>query len=152
MCLLCFFVCFITLANSQDAKLKTMEQRARELHRVITLNDKEAWIKFMKENYTQALIDKPMRAQIQTSDNGAQTSASSTAKASDNLEAKTGMFKQLHNDFGDSKIVLLKPESDLIEMVLQNGDAMKGIFKLKFETKSPYLIEGFGVEVDQEKN
>jgi hypothetical protein len=49
-------------------EISVMEKRARELHRVINLNDKSAWIKFIKENYTEALIDKRMTAKVQTND------------------------------------------------------------------------------------
>jgi hypothetical protein len=49
-------------------EISVMEKIARELHRVINLNDKSAWIKFIKENYTEALIDKRMTAKVQTND------------------------------------------------------------------------------------
>src|SRR5688572_26185313 len=88
-----------TSALAQEMQ-KVMENRAREMHRVIGLSEKEQWKKFIQENYTQALIDKPMR--VVTSENGA--TASSQSKTPDNLEAKASMFQRIHDDFGKSKI------------------------------------------------
>jgi len=133
------------VASAQDAMEKVMEKRAREMHRVISLDDKEQWKKFIKENYTQALIDKPMQAKVQTSDNG--SASSSTSETGDNVEAKAGMFQMLHNDFGGSKIVSLKPTGEKMEMVLKNDMGMMGTFNLTFEKASPYKIDRLGIEV-----
>jgi hypothetical protein len=57
------------LAQTADV----MEKRAREMHKAILSSDKEQWKKFINENYSQALIDKPMRAAVQTDDNGSTT-------------------------------------------------------------------------------
>jgi len=137
--------CFTSFA--QDSMEKVMEKRAKEMHRVISLNDKEQWKKFVKENYTQTLIDKPMQAKVQTSDNGNTSTSSTEAKAVDNLEAKAGMFQRLHNDFGGSKIVSFKPTGEKMEMVLKNDMGMMRTFNLKFEKNSPYKIDGLGIEV-----
>ena len=96
------------------------------MHRVIGLSDKEQWKKFMKENYTAALIDKPMVATIQTSeDDNAETSTQ--VSSASNLEEKAKMFQQLHQDFGDSKILSIKPdEAEKLEMILQNQAGLKG--------------------------
>jgi hypothetical protein len=59
------------LAQTADV----MEKRAREMHKAILSSDKEQWKKFINENYSQALIDKPMRAAVQTDDNGSTTSS-----------------------------------------------------------------------------
>ncbi|HEU5289322.1 MAG TPA: hypothetical protein VFU05_01690 [Cyclobacteriaceae bacterium] len=127
---------------------KVMESRAREMHRVIGLSDKELWKKFMKENYTQALIDKPMRAVTETSGNGSTNSSStSQPKSTDNLEAKAAMFQRLHDDFGKSKILSITPADGKVEMVVKNEDGLGGTFILKFEKNKPYLIEGLGIEV-----
>src|SRR5690348_18156781 len=88
-------------AFSQEAMEKAMEKRAREMHRVIGLNDKDEWKRFINENYTQRLIDKPMHSKMQTADNG---SALSEVKSEDNIEAKAELFKRLHTDFADSQI------------------------------------------------
>ena len=137
-----FFIVSQTLAQ----EVTIMEKRARELHRVINLNDKQAWIKFIKENYTQALIDKPMTAKVQTNDGGSLTSAKEELKDSDKIEAKAKMFARLHEDFSGSKIVSIKPEGDKLEMILNNGDGLTGTFKLRFEKAKPYLIDGIGIE------
>ena len=124
-----------------------MEKRAKEMHRVIGLTDKEQWKKFVKENYTQTLIDKPMQARVQTSDNGKTSNSTAETKAVDNLEAKAGMFQRLHNDFGNSKIISLTPTAEKIAMVLKNEMGMMGTFTLKFEKTTPYKIDGLGIEV-----
>ena len=126
-----------------------MESRAREMHRVIGLSDKQQWKKFIKENYTQALIDKPMRAVVQTSDNGStSTSSESQPKVADNVEAKAGMFQRLHEDFGKSKILSIKSSDGKVEMVVKNEDGLGGTFILKFDKNKPYLIDGLGIEVE----
>jgi len=141
------FACLGITASAQDSMEKVMEKRAREMHRVIGLTDKEQWKKFIKENYTQALIDKPMQAKVQTSENGKTSSSTFDTKAADNLEAKAGMFQRLHNDFGGSKILSLKPTGEKMEMVLKNDMGMMGTFNLKFDKASPYKIDGLGIEV-----
>lgn len=137
-----FFIFSQTLAQ----EVTIMEKRARELHRVINLNDKQTWIKFIQENYTQALIDRPMAAKVQTNDGGSVTRAKEELKDADKIEAKAKMFARLHEDFSGSKIVSIKPEGDKLEMVLHNGDGLTGTFTLRFEKAKPYLIDGIGIE------
>lgn len=137
-----FFIFSQTLAQ----EVTIMEKRARELHRVINLNDKQTWIKFIQENYTQALIDRPMTAKVQTNDGGSVTRAKEELKDADKIEAKAKMFARLHEDFSGSKIVSIKPEGDKLEMVLNNGDGLTGTFTLRFEKTKPYLIDGIGIE------
>ncbi len=67
------YILFVFLILNQAAfaqESATMEKRAREMHRVIGLDDKQQWIKFIKENYTQALIDKQQTMKVQSNDNG----------------------------------------------------------------------------------
>ena len=128
---------------------KTMEKRAREMHRVIGLNSKDEWKKFISENYTKALIDKPMQAIVASADSGQPASTSET-KSGGNLDAKAAMFERLHDDFGGSKISSIKVTGEKLEMVLDNGD-MAGTFLLKFSKEKPYLIDGLGVEVGDVK-
>ena len=135
------------MAWAQDAMEKTMEKRAREMHRVIGLNSKDEWKKFIQENYTKALIDKPMQAKVSTSDSDAPNSSSET-KSAGNIEAKASMFERLHDDFGGSKIASIKATGDKLEMVLDNGD-MAGTFVLKFSKEKPYLIDGMGIQVGE---
>jgi hypothetical protein len=136
----------VSLTPAQESREQVMEKRAREMHRVLGLNDPAAWKKYIKENYTQALIDKPMRAKVQTSDNG--SDKSSETSSADNLEAKAGMFERLHNDFGDSKITSLKVTGDDVEMIVLGDMGLKGTFRLKFEPAKPYLISGLGISAD----
>lgn len=134
----------VVTAYSQDDMAKVMEKRAREFHRVMTLDDKAKAIAFIKENYSQALIDKPMRAEKQTSENDNKSSESKTVN---NAEAKAEMFKQLFQDFGTSKILSLKQDGDKVVMQVQ-GNGMTGDFTLRFQKTSPYLIDGLGIEVN----
>ena len=131
--------------KAQETKQQLMEKRAREMHRVITLSDKEAWRKFIKENYTQTLIDKPMRAQVSKSNDGASTS--DKKEIGNSLEGKVEMFERLHNDFGSTKISSIKTNGDDLEMKL-SGDGLSGSFNLKFTANHPYLIDGVGVRAE----
>ena len=144
---LLIFNCILLTSFAQESMEKVMEKRAKEMHRVIGLTDKEQWKKFIKENYTQALIDKPMKARIESSENGVASASTPETKAVDNLEAKAGMFQRLHSDFGNSKIMSLTPTGEKMAMVLKNEMGMTGTFTLKFDKASPYKIDGLGIEV-----
>lgn len=133
----------LTLVMLQDNPEQVMEKRAREMARVILVNDSNQWKKFVQENYTQTLIDKPMRAQIQTSDNGSTSSGSQTAN---NLDAKAAIFEQLHQDFGQGQVTSVKVKDNKAEMIILSPGGMRGTFKLTFETTKPYLINGLGIE------
>lgn len=135
---------FISLA--QEPMATVMEKRAREMHRVINLSDKQEWIRFIKENYTQALIDKQQTMKVQSSDNGNTTASKEEIKEADKLEAKAKMFARLHQDFSGSKIISIKSKEENLEMVLNNGDGLIGTFKLRFDKNKPYLIDGLGIE------
>lgn len=132
---------------AQDSMDKVIEERAKEMVRVIGVSDKEQWKKFMTENYSQALIDKPMRARVETSEHD-NAESSSQVNSANNLDEKAKMFQQLHDDFGESKILSMKPAGEKLEMVLENKAGLKGTFQLRFEKKSPYLIDGIGIEVN----
>jgi hypothetical protein len=134
-----------TYAFGQESMEITMEKRAREMHRVLGLSDQEQWRKFIKENYTQTLIDKPMRAAVQEGDRGATTSE---VKSADNLEAKVKMYERLHEDFGGAKIVSIKSTAEVLKMVLDNGEGLIGTFQLKFDKNKPYLIDGLGIQAE----
>jgi hypothetical protein len=129
----------------QETLSQAMEKRARELHRVITLSDKEVWKKFIQENYAQSLIDKPMKENIQIDEAGNHIAARQTTAS--NLEAKAEMFRRLHADFGQSKIKSLKPDNENMEMVLEADSGTIGNFKLRFSKVSPFLIENLGIQV-----
>jgi hypothetical protein len=124
---------------------QSMEKRAREFHRVIGLTDKEQWKKFIQENYTKSLIEKPMRAKTMRQDD--QSASSETKDIKGTLEDKIAMLERIHNDFGGSKIASIKPNGENLEMKLDNGD-MSGVFNFKFEKEKPYLISGLGISVE----
>lgn len=134
--------------SAQDSRDKVIEKRAREMHRVIGLSDKAQWKKFVIENYSQALIDKPMKAVVNTSEQGT-AEPSAEIKSADNLEAKVAMYKQLHEDFGNSKIISIKPKDVSLEMVVENNSGLKGTFFLTFDKKTPYLIDGISIEAGE---
>ena len=123
---------------------KVMENRAREMYRVIDQTDKEQWRKFIKENYTQALINKPMRATIKEMGSG----ASAEVKNEDHLESKVNMFDRLHNDFGGSKITSIKQHENILNMTLDTGSGLMGNFELRFDKNKPYLIDGLGIRAE----
>jgi len=137
------FTCISLSAFSQDASI--MEKKARELHRVIGLDDKAQWTKFVKENYTAALIAKPINGKVNA--NGTETSLSEATKASNDVEAKANLLGRLHQDFGDSKIVSIKPVEDKLDMVLSTDSGLMGTFSLKFDKNN--LIDGFGVRAER---
>lgn len=131
---------------AQESVATVMEKRAREMHRVINLSDKQEWIRFIKENYTQALIDKQQTMKVQSNENGTTTTSKEEITEADKLEAKAKMFERLHQDFSGSKIISIKSKEENLEMVLNNGDGLIGTFKLRFDKNKPYLIDGLGIE------
>jgi len=133
------------LNGSAQTLEQTMEKRASEFHRVIGLNDKEQWKKFIQESYTKALIEKPMKAR--TVKQGEEGNSSETKDIKGTIEDKVNMFQRLHNDFGGSKIISIKPNGENLEMELSAGD-LTGVFKFKFDKNTPYLIDGLGVQVE----
>lgn len=133
-----------TVLFAQESAQDVMEKRAREMYRVIQLNDREQWTKFIKENYSQALIDKPMRKKVVNQDDG--DTQSETKTTAGNLEDKVTMFQNLHRDFAGSQISSIKKVNQSLEMNLSGGGA-EGTFKLKFSDTKPYLIEGLGIEL-----
>ena len=143
--LLTILVCVIA-STLWAQEIPVMEKRAREMHRVIGLDDKQQWIKFIKENYTQALIDKQQTMKVQSNDNGNVSTSKEEMKEEDKLEAKAKMFARLHEDFGGSQIMSIKSKDENLEMVLNNGEGLIGTFKLRFEKTKPYRIDGIGIE------
>jgi len=146
---LIYLLVLVSVSNhtfAQESMATLMEKRAREMHRVINLPDKQEWIKFIKENYTQALIDKQQTMNVVDNDNGSTTTSKEELKEADKLEAKARMFARLHEDFSGSKIVSIKSKDENLVMVLNNGDGLTGTFKLKFDKNKPHLIDGIGIE------
>ena len=132
-------------AQAQESMQQVMEKRAREMHRVLCLADKDQWKKFITENYTQALIERPMKSQVSKSDGS--TTASEKNAFANNLEAKVNMFQRMHDDFGESKITSIKTTGEQLEMVL-TGPGLIGTFNLKFSNTKPYLIDGLGIQAE----
>jgi hypothetical protein len=139
---LALFVVIPCLLLAQETAEKVMEKRVREFHRVIGLNDKEAWKAFIKENYTQALIDKPTKAS-KSGDAGNEVINPSSA---DNLENKAAIFRMLHDDFGGSEITALTQKGNQAELSLLAVSGLVGTFRFTFEKVSPYKIDGLAVE------
>jgi hypothetical protein len=133
------------MAAAQSDKDKTLELRARELHKAISKNDKAGWKKYMTENFTQALIDRPMRAKVVTSENGNTSTATSNTETQ--MEAKLAMFERLHADFGTGKISSVKVDGDKVEMTVTTG-GRTGVFRLDAEPKTPWMIDKLGIEVE----
>jgi hypothetical protein len=140
------FFCLSISSIAQESMATVMEKRAREMYRVINLSDKQEWITFIKENYTQALIDKQQTMKVHGNENGQVTSTTMEMNEADKLEGKAKMFARLHEDFNGSKIVSIKSKEENLEMVLDNGDGLIGTFKLKFVKNTPYLIEALGIQ------
>lgn len=136
------FLAFLSVSLYAQDATTTMEKRAREMARVISVNDPALWKKFVQENYTQALIDKPMRATVD--ENGSSTTI--TDSESTNLDAKAKFFERLHTDFGDHDLVSIGTKDHQVEMILLSGQGLRGTFKLTFEKTKPYLISGLGIE------
>src|SRR5688572_22999376 len=134
-------------AFTQDKKQTIMENRARELHRVIGVNDKELWKKFMRENYSKAMLEKPVKSNIEKDEKESTTSA--TTESPDQLEEKAKVFERLHGNFGSSKIVSIKNVKERIEMILENESGRRGDFTLTFEDQSPFLINRIAVEINE---
>ena len=149
-----WLACLIALSClesfGQSGQQAAAEKLAREMHRVIQLNDASAWEKFVRENYSKALINKPMRAQVEGTGPNDKPTASSTP--TDPAKAKAEMFRMLHADFGNSEIVSLKTTGNKVEMVLRERAGLTGTFSLQITNAAPYLIDGLGVEVGEERN
>ncbi len=135
----------ISSAYSQDAKT-TMEKTTKELYRVLSVSDKEQYKKFMKDNYTKELLEKPVRLKKSTSDSNEPPKTENSAAAT--LEAKVQMYAQLHNEFGDSKLASINQTENQMEMVLKSPSGLTGTFTLVFSKSRPYLIDRLGVQAE----
>ena len=142
-------ICCLTIAGAfaQNSKQSVMENRARELHRTLGVSDKEQWKKFMKENYTKSMLERPVKSTVETSDT--ESSSTKGTSTADRLEEKLRIFETLHNNFKNSKILSLKPVNEKVEMVIENPSKGKATFSITFENKQPYLIDGIRAEVEQ---
>jgi hypothetical protein len=138
-----FSLLTIFAAQAQDKKT-IMENRCKEMVRVITLGEKDQWRKFIKENYTEAWINKKMRAQIQGGPDG--SAQPITNDELTNLEAKVGLFQRLHDDMGKGTITNLKVDGDNAEVQVKGETGLDLTLGLKFIPDAPYLIDGLSVQ------
>jgi hypothetical protein len=133
---------------AQNSMQQIMEKRARAFHKVLSLTDTESYKKFMRENYTKAYLEKPIKLNrvVNDSDGG---STGDKEKPLDNLDAKAAIYEQLHNDFGGASISSLTKKDNAIILVVKSV-GLKGTFTLMFNKEKPYLIDGMGIEADME--
>jgi len=142
------FIALFALPGISQAqeKSKVMESRARDMVRIIGLDDREAWKNFIRDNFTKEMINKGMRAKTTAADDET-TATKSTSTESGNIEGKADMFERLHGDFGAGKVTAFNIEGDVAKMKVL-GKQFEGTFILKFKKDSPWLIDGIGIEVD----
>lgn len=138
-----FSLLTVFAAQAQDKKT-IIENRCKELVRVLNLSEKDQWRKFIKENYTEAWINKKMRLQVQGGpDGGAQTN---TTDDSVNLEAKVGLFQRFHDDLGKGTITDLKIDGDNADVQVKGETGLNLTLALKFLPDAPHLIDGLSVQ------
>ena len=143
-------ILFAFNAFGQDSMEKTIEGRAREMHRVLGLTDNEEYKKFMQDNYSKAFLEKPIKLNRVVSDSDGEVSSTKKDQPLSTLEAKAQMYQQLHNDFGGSKIISITRKENKIEMVLRSDSGLTGTFTFTFEKNKPYLIEAIGIQAEME--
>jgi hypothetical protein len=146
--ILTVFILLVSLSGfSQSDKSKVLDQRARNFHKAITTNDKAEWKKYMLENFTQALIERPMRAKVVTSE-ADNASATSSTTSETQTEEKLTMFARLHEDFGKGKINGVTTEDNSVRMTITTDGGMTGVFRFDAEPKSPWLIDKLSIQVE----
>jgi hypothetical protein len=133
------FASFTTLA--QDATHK-MESRAKELIAVLSKSDKEAYRKYIKANYTDALINKKMKMNIQGGD-----AIAAKSDDSDAVQDKVNMYTRFHEDLGEAKITSMKQTGEKLTVEAEGSTGANLSFVLTFQKEEPYLIDGFSVQM-----
>jgi hypothetical protein len=138
------FSLFVVFATQAQDKKTIIENRCKELVRVINLTDKDHWRKFITENCTEAWINKKMRLQVEGGpDGGAQTNTTDDAV---NMEAKVGLFQRLHDDMGKGTITNLKIDGDNADVQVKGETGLNLTLALKFISEAPHLIDGLSVQ------
>jgi hypothetical protein len=132
-----------SIFSPQEISLQTMEKKAKEMIRVISLSDESAYRKFIKENYTEQLINKPMRRKVDSPDG----SKATEDKAESNGEAKVKMYGMLHGDIGNGKILSMKRDGDKLTVDVSGDTGSSVTFVLTFLKTEPGLIDGFSVQM-----
>lgn len=135
------FVAFV--AQAQDKKT-IIENRCKELVRVLNLGEKDQWRKFIKENYTETLINKKMRLQVQGGPDGA--APATAGNDATELEAKVELFQRFHDDLGKGTITNTKIVGDNADVQVKGETGLDLSFALKFTPAVPHLIDGLGVQ------
>jgi hypothetical protein len=135
-------LCFLP-AIAQEPPRQAMESKAKELIRVLSLSDKDGYRKFIKANYTEALINKKMRLRVE----GGPASSASEGDKSDPLEEKVNMYTRLHDDLGEGKIVSMKQTVEKLQVEAEGSTGVSLSFTLTFQKETPYLIDGFSVQM-----
>ena len=125
-------------AFAQESTEKVMEKRALEMHRVLGLSSKDAWKKFVKENYSQAFIDKQCEHKWRK-----EKPTPRKGKPLITWRARQWSSNDCMKNFGSSKIVSIKSEGEILKMILENEQGLSGTFQLKFDKARPYLVGGW---------
>jgi hypothetical protein len=138
-----FSLLTVFAAQAQDKKT-IIENRCKELVRVLNLSEKDQWRKFIKENCTEAWINKTMRLQVQGGPDGGAPANSSNEMTE--LEAKVGLFQRFHDDLGNGTITNIKIDGDNADVQVKGETGLDLSFALKFTPAAPHLIDGLGVQ------
>jgi hypothetical protein len=145
--LILFFLFSLSFVAMSQTHEEVIINRAKAYYKVLTVNDKEQWRKFMTDNYTKALLERPMKARI--AEEGVSKPAAENEKV-DPIESKLVMFQRLNADFGGSTITSIKATGDEVVMILSSSE-ISGTFTLMFDKTAPYLIDRIGVEVGMDR-
>jgi hypothetical protein len=140
---LTLFSLFIVLATQAQDKKTIIENRCKELVRVLNLGEKDQWRKFIQENCTEAWINRKMRLQVQGGPDGAAPAANNEATE---LETKVGLFQRFHDDLGKGTITNIKIDGDNADVQVKGETGLDLSFALKFTPAVPHLIDGLGVQ------
>ena len=117
------FLMLIAVNSFAQDREKIVEKRTRDLYEALKSSDKAVWKKYVEENYSPALIEKR------------------------GMEKILGMWQNLHNDFGTSKLVSVEMKDNLSEMMLKQTDGpLMARFTLTPEAKAPYRWELLSIQ------
>jgi hypothetical protein len=141
---LTLFSLFIVFAAQAQDKKTIIENRCKELVRVLNLGEKDEWRKFIQENCTEAWINKKMRLQVQGGPDGG--TPANTSNDATELEAKVELFQRFHDDLGKGTITNIKIDGDNADVQVKGETGLDLSFALKFTPAAPNLIDGLGVQ------
>jgi hypothetical protein len=141
---LALFSLFVVFAAQAQDKKAIIENRCKELVRVLNQSEKDQWRKFIKENYTEAWINKKMRLQVQGGPDG--SAPANTSNEATELESKVGLFQRFHDDLGKGTITNIKIDGDNADVQVKGESGLDLAIALKFIADAPHLIDGLGVQ------